>query len=78
MSGTGIRHLPFAPLERYVLLSRGQETAAPSWLAGHLATSARQIYRWRAFGIGLVAADHACMHMGVHPMTVWGDDWLAA
>lgn len=72
------------PLEPLIDLAKRhantEETAfTDRVLAQMVGVHARTIARWRAAGdvIPWNAADSAAIHLGEHPIRVWGNDWLA-
>lgn len=64
---TRVDRLPFAPLAARIGVT------AAHVLAVHLGTHARQIYRWRAYGIDVWSADRVATRIGLHPCQVWSD-----
>lgn len=72
------RHrLPFAPLERLVILARDGERLTDDRLAELFGMNRRNLYRWREAGIPRVMADRLAPRVGFHPLEVWGEEWDA-
>lgn len=48
-------------------------------LAKLVGTTRNTLMRWRRLdAIPIYSADRACAALNVHPMCIWGDDWLEA
>lgn len=62
--------LPLEPLAKLI------DHADLEQLARALGCTDRTIDRWQTGGIPLYSADEAATAAGLHPMNVWGDDWL--
>lgn len=46
-------------------------------LAEMIGTTPRAVSRWKADGgVPWISADEAAIALGVHPILVWGDEWL--
>lgn len=44
--------------------------------AASLGTTPCSLRKYRAKGIGLYRADKMCCHLGIHPISIWGDDYF--
>ncbi len=64
--------LPVAPLLEAV--------GAPSNVqaAPLLGVDRRTLCRWLRSGVPVTSADSAAIKAGLHPLSVWGDEWLTA
>jgi hypothetical protein len=47
-------------------------------LAELLDVQLRQVNRWKIAGLRVVEAEDAATALGMHPFTIWGDEWLYA
>lgn len=73
-----MRRLPRLPFEPLHALADIAPDAPPRELAALFGVQTHHVYRWRADGLTLHAAEDACDRLGVHPCEVWGDDWIKA
>lgn len=52
------------------------EIGTPRQVADALGIAPRTAYRWRSEGIPVDDADRLAIALGMHPIEIWGDDWL--
>jgi hypothetical protein len=73
-------YVPLAPLEAIAkaAAARSESPWNNEVFATSVGVSVRTIARWRAGGrqITWAQADDCAVHFGLHPMNIWGDDWL--
>lgn len=73
-------YVPLAPLEAIAraAANHSDEEWGPATFAQLVGVSDRTITRWRKSGrILWHVADEAACALGMHPLNIWGDDWLA-
>jgi hypothetical protein len=78
-------HLPYAPLEEYLLArhkplnENNDDVLGVRRIAAILGVGTTTVSRWRRDGtVPIYAADKAAVTLGEHASTVWGEDWWAA
>jgi hypothetical protein len=78
MSAT-LTSLPVKPLEDLARTKAGDGVFTDTIFADIIGVSSRAISRWRAAGneVPWPSADVAACNMGLHPLLVWGEEWLA-
>lgn len=72
------KKMPVEPLIRVAEMMGGEHSKLSQQdLADMIGISSRAITRWRKEGgIPWISADEAAVAIGLHPLLVWGDDWL--
>lgn len=65
-----MKKLPMRPLAQYL------RTDAPKELGRALGVRHDTIRRWIDEGIPFARCDVLAVRIGLHPLLVWGDDWL--
>lgn len=69
--------LPLEPLAAIAAAQHGGPVFTNIDLAKAIGMTDRAINRWKvAGGIPWTSADEAAINLGLHPILVWGDDWL--
>lgn len=69
--------LPIEPLWNIVSSMNPDAQITQEEFARRCNTTAHAVMRWKKQGgIPWVSADEAAIAVGLHPMLVWGDDWL--
>lgn len=69
--------LPYEPLIRAARLLADDTNLSQASLARLVGTSNEAVSRWNVSGeVPWISADVAAIRLGLHPILVWGDDWL--
>ena len=69
--------LPLTPLMNLVVGTDASSDVTITEFARRIGSTTQAVNRWRRNGrIPWVSADEAAVAIGLHPILVWGDDWL--
>lgn len=74
--------VPFAPLEALALTAYNQMRSEDPWcdtaFASIIGVSPGAVKRWRESGrVPWTSADVAAVALGMHPMSIWPEEWMA-
>lgn len=78
--GDAAATLPLGPIEMIARSkTEGEGDFTDAMFAQMIGCSTRSLIRWRKAGgqIPWQAADVAAVNLGLHPLLVWNDEWLA-
>lgn len=72
----GDPRLPWEPIARHIDATAGRRLTTTKH-AEYIGHDEAQVYRWRQTGLRLHDADRLATRLGVHPVELWGDEYLA-